>query len=752
MAQPSAATPAAPVVQPASPTALPLTARGPVTVALPALRTPRARITLGSGCVDYAQIMAHNWRMSSSYLLRSSLPGIVEYLFSFDGIFRAGERLARVYDIGNVTDWEKARQLLTAAGASPYLISGKPLAPQIVFPSAMPPVAGQFSVNLPIYTGSAPSPRAVAAPSRAALARAPASERPAPTSRATLARSTASETTEQEVVTYETDQPAPRPDNSEAVSQAQREVASADRAVETARRQTSAAEEDLAARDRLYQKGIIARHDVDTSRDRLDDARSRLSRAEAALSAARQSQRTLQAQSSAPTPAVTRKVVRRVLVPRATLASRSDTASPEPPAAAAPASPPAPAVAPQPQPQRNDPSSRVVWPAPLTTATVSSSRGGTRRAGVPGAALTPLSPVANQLGQVNWADQSAPSDGVLVRALSPNGALVRAGDPLLEVATTEWVRVYADITPDEVPRFRPGTPVAVSFDEYPQARFAGWISEVTPQRNAAGGRAELVLFCEQGLWSDDARYTIEWLALASPLEDPERRDRPAPLEPAAAAQKREAALYAMFPFAPSSVIEEMAHPISTGDSSTYCGSLKLADMPRPATPASVNRDASAAQKRLAALRIWREAFNRGMTSTSLAPGVTLAYPRDGEANVGIERMLRGEVSHIPDRCAGSMREALGWGLGDAHVWAYDLPRVGYAARPAGLARPGDILVWPFTYGPRSSQHIGFAVQQNGRLMLLSNLSGNLGTTEILPGFIAFYRPAMTASAAGLKAH
>ena len=126
---------------------------------------------------------------------------------------------------------------------------------------------------------------------------------------------------------------------------------------------------------------------------------------------------------------------------------------------------------------------------------------------------------------------------------------------------------------------------------------------------------------------------------------------------------------------------------------------------------------------------------------------------DQEANVLLlERMLRGEVSHIPDRCAGSMREALGWGLGDAHVWAYDLPRVGYAARPAGLARPGDILVWPFTYGPRSSQHIGFAVQQNGRLMLLSNLSGNLGTTEILPGFIAFYRPAMTASAAGLKAH
>jgi len=70
-----------------------------------------------------------------------------------------------------------------------------------------------------------------------------------------------------------------------------------------------------------------------------------------------------------------------------------------------------------------------------------------------------------------------------------------------------------------------------------------------------------------------------------------------------------------------------------------------------------------------------------------------------------------------------------------------LPERGYKPRIDGLARPGDILVWPFTYGPRRSQHIGVAVSQGGKLMLLSNLGGTLGTTELLGAYVAFYRPA-----------
>ena len=70
-------------------------------------------------------------------------------------------------------------------------------------------------------------------------------------------------------------------------------------------------------------------------------------------------------------------------------------------------------------------------------------------------------------------------------------------------------------------------------------------------------------------------------------------------------------------------------------------------------------------------------------------------------------------------------------------WTFE-EMIAYASRDAWV-RPGDILVWPFTFPPRSTQHIGIAVQQNGRLMLLSNLAGRLGTTEIEPGYVAFWR-------------
>jgi hypothetical protein len=130
-----------------------------------------------------------------------------------------------------------------------------------------------------------------------------------------------------------------------------------------------------------------------------------------------------------------------------------------------------------------------------------------------------------------------------------------------------------------------------------------------------------------------------------------------------------------------------------------------------------------------------------MTTTMLDDGPCISYPAEGDVSDAVRMMLEGEVSHRPNLCALTMREALGWGLGDAHQWATRLPRVGYVPREDGLPRPGDILVWPFTYGPDRSQHIGFAVRQGRKLMLLSNLSGRLGTTEILDGYIAFYKPA-----------
>lgn len=131
---------------------------------------------------------------------------------------------------------------------------------------------------------------------------------------------------------------------------------------------------------------------------------------------------------------------------------------------------------------------------------------------------------------------------------------------------------------------------------------------------------------------------------------------------------------------------------------------------------------------------------------------TLAFPADAESARAIRRMARGEVSAAPNRCAGTMREALGWGLGDAHQWTA-LPSRGYSARPPGAtARPGDIVVWPFTYGRRNSQHVGIAAGTEAGTMLLSNLNGDLGLTPLLPGYRAFWKPAVRGGArSGLSA-
>lgn len=132
--------------------------------------------------------------------------------------------------------------------------------------------------------------------------------------------------------------------------------------------------------------------------------------------------------------------------------------------------------------------------------------------------------------------------------------------------------------------------------------------------------------------------------------------------------------------------------------------------------------------------------DRGMVSEYFPRlGTTLTFPASAETARAIRRMARGQVSAIPNRCAGTLREALGWGLGDAHRWTA-LPRRGYRQRPPGArAQPGDIVVWPFTFGRRNSQHVGIAVGTPAGIKLLSNLSGDLGLSPLVPGYRAYWR-------------
>jgi len=124
-------------------------------------------------------------------------------------------------------------------------------------------------------------------------------------------------------------------------------------------------------------------------------------------------------------------------------------------------------------------------------------------------------------------------------------------------------------------------------------------------------------------------------------------------------------------------------------------------------------------------------------------GQPVSYPATAATATAIVKIATRQVSSRPNRCAATMREALGWGLGDAHEWL-QLPKRGFRQRARGeSAQPGDIVVWPFTFGSRRSQHIGVAVGTEAGVRLLSNLSGNICVSSLAAGYRAFYKPLPT---------
>jgi hypothetical protein len=120
-------------------------------------------------------------------------------------------------------------------------------------------------------------------------------------------------------------------------------------------------------------------------------------------------------------------------------------------------------------------------------------------------------------------------------------------------------------------------------------------------------------------------------------------------------------------------------------------------------------------------------------------GETLVFPAEADTADAIRRMATGRVSALPAYCARTLREALGWGLGDAAQWVA-LPTRGYRERLGTPPAPGDILVWPFTFAKHGGQHVGIAVgTPSGQIRLLSNLGGRIAVSIVPPGFRAFWR-------------
>lgn len=714
-------------------------------------RMPVARIQIGEGRVDPVCAVTGSGS-AYLYVVKAGAPGVVEYIYPEQGAFQAGEGLVRLYDLAILQDLRIGESAMARFASSPFVIAPAdstlpPLPPGVDFPqpTADPRALGVRLVGPPppslvrvqeATTGLQPGEDG----EQTGLARAPGLAPTKPSRPAPLPALPPVDTTPLPDVSSLSAQLA---NAHERALQLGDLIGKLDERLAASRSRLEQAKVDEAASQRLYDQGILARNVYDAAKAKRQGAQDDLRELQAKRAEAVDARERALAASKATQQRIDAAMAERSR--RATEQNRREDAlrqlaqAEQPPAIngnrqAAPAvnQKPAPAESTPPQPERFPSPTQARRPEVASLPRVQASARLRPSVEVPG-----VPEEAKRLVAPRWRDEPAVSDGVVVRQLVPEGSQVKAGTPLLEVANREWARVYADVPRSEVGEFPPGAPVQMAFDEYPGVALEGWINGVSPVHHSDLAQVEMVVLCREGYYGSDTYASLQWMALAAPLVDRDVREPlTAGLQVETAAETPKGEVYSLFPIVPPQVGPGQEPVVQVRDNE-YVGVVRLGEM--DLVNARRVKQQPAQSKRLAALKKWRDSFIAGMTTT-LFGGLALTYPREGEIARAVERMATCDVTHDYNRCARTMREALGWGLGDAAVWLKRLPERGYVPRKDGLARPGDILVWPFTYGPRRSQHIGIAVNQGGRLMLLSNLAGTLGTTELLGGYVAFYQP------------
>ncbi|MEN6644455.1 MAG: HlyD family efflux transporter periplasmic adaptor subunit [Armatimonadia bacterium] len=714
-------------------------------------RMPVGRVEVGKGRIDPEQAM----RRTAFYVIRAQAAGVVEYLYSGDGLTRAGQPLVRLYDLGILSDLKIGESAMSRFANGPFVI-----APRQAGLPPLPPADFPKPTAIQRLLGIRPAPRRVAVAPQATLGPAPRADLTAQAPHSALAPANGlaalppAPSAERKAVQSSSVRSVTRLTNelSEAhdrVSELTQSLARVDKQLDGAQEDLAAAKDDAAARERLYNQGVLARNVYESAQakvsslsDEVQDLQRKRSEAVHAREMATERVAALQDQLD--------EQVSQARSSAATLAARAEAVVRQPAHQAAVAPSPR-RAAEAPAYVRRAATPRVAESFPSPTRRPRPELRRLPRSDSPRFALQSQSEIPSvpqevkRLADPRWIDQSAPGDGLVVRQIAAPGAQVKPGQPLLEVANREWARVYSDIDPKDVANFPKGAPVRVSFDSYPGVTLEGFINSVEPVVETGLARVEMIVVAREGYCPDDTYASLEWLVLAAPLTEIDEADPLAPaVEEVASAQTSRAA-YDLFPIIPPELGPAQDNAGQVKDDE-YVGVLRLGEMDAQASAAKQNPVNS---MRLSRLHKWRESFTSGMT-TGIFGNLVLTYPRDNEIGQAVEKLATARVTHAPNRCARTMREALGWGLGDAAMWLNRLPERGYVARKDGLARPGDILVWPFTYGPRRNQHIGVAVNQNGKLMLLSNLGGTLGTAELTGGYVAFYKPAPKAPAATAK--
>ncbi|MEA3402007.1 MAG: efflux RND transporter periplasmic adaptor subunit [Armatimonadota bacterium] len=660
--------------------------------------TPRAEIRLGPCQADQQRLMRRASRHTLSYTLTSLWRGIVEYVFPPHGLFRRGAPLARVYDPELLSDIERAQQLMATADVSPLTIACEPRPgePQTSTADEQPALAEPP----PVERAAPASPEAPVPPHTAPNA--------PPDIRETVDFDLEANQREQEALRQEAEMVA------QVVSAAMTEVRSTFDELEAAR-------EELDQRLKLAGDGVLAEKAVKPARERVEKAQTAFSRAEKALLEAQQGYDRIAAriQELENEAAEAHEAIRRERERRARLAeARSrERAARSAPRGTAPA-----------QREREAPPEIALREAPREDEPETDRPGG-----------YPMVQEVHEIAAPRWEELTADAPGMVTEAVAPEGTLVEAGDELLRVANLQLASLTARVTPDDLAAFRPGRSVTLTFEDYPEAVFEGWVASLRPLPETEDVEVGLLVISQSGPFRDDPYLALRWMTLQAGVgEEKIASDTVQPARGPSKFATSALRLQEMFPtVGPGGAWAARVTEPGVPARDRFTGRLRLESLPRFASPEAEDGPHA---RRLAALEQWRASYVDGMTTTVLDDDTTLTYPAEGEIRDAVQAMIEGRVSHRPNLCALTMRQALGWGLGDAHQWAYRLPRMGYVARDDGLPRPGDILVWPFTWGARGSQHIGIAVRQGRRLMLLSNLGGRLGTTEILDGYIAFHRP------------
>ena len=726
------------------------------------VRIPEAVILIGDGQVDEGLLLRRMAGTCAPVTICAEQPGVVDYVHQVNDLLCAGDHLVRLYDPKLLEDLAAAEAAAAITGGLPFLIAPSPLVP----PPAVPP---SRPTAPPKAAGPAAAP--AAAPPDIHIDFGPQSSEGSEASGPDLqvgARRQAAPGLAVRSTRQAGGAGAGRGDAGAAqgeVSVATADVAAADTAVQNAEAHEREAEqalkvcqEDLEARQRLFASGVVAQKELGPAQAAVTDAQRALDGARAAAAEARSARRAaverrglaqekLERASSAPSVArpalgaggTAPRPVRRPS--GATGRSRSGGRAarprplPEPPPLRLAA--PAPAAAGAGFPKPTSGAAALTRPGGLLAGASELPRAGWGRP-------LPLPPGSDQLAQPRWHDQFAPCDSVVAGVVAPRGATVKKGAPLLKVRETGVVRLAAEVPVEELGDARPGTPIRLLFPRAPGIRFDGWVAKISDGAAPGEPRRALVQFVVSGpgAWGLDAYQTLLWLALSGPL--PEGAGLAALSDPVAERQAAEPGVVStLFDLPPADPpAGGPAVPPNAG-TRALAGTVGLALLPDPspqAGPAARSR-AARAQRTINTLRDWRRSFLEGMqTSVFPVSNLVLTYPTQAEIARAVQRLATANVPHEPNRCAGTLAYALGWGLGDAAQWADGLPSRGYVERADHLARPGDILVWQFSFGPRGNQHVGIAVRQGDRLMLLSNLSGRLCTVPLQGGYRAFYKP------------